>query len=317
MDEPALNPFLPLLEVLSWQRSNLTRLIDRVAQAHVKTILNEGVYGCEWKKRGLNENLSSLSKQPHRFNATIKDPECFSHTLAAVRDQDTRLIDFIRARAADHVAEAGETKIDLHRFISPLVVMVADEYRNGSHLFLKDLNQAISSIQATAPHAFTFLLRFVTRVELITEATPYFNSASNNMYPRRVQLINMHMARGDIETVANALVHEAIHSFLYLLELEIPLLMNEPRHLKLESPWTGNRISIHSYIHACFVWFGLSRFWKSDQVRKVFRPQDRERHFRAAMKGFLASDICEPLLELKESMHPWLVPAIRELQKRV
>jgi hypothetical protein len=32
--------------------------------------------------------------------------------------------------------------------------------------------------------------------------------------------------------------------------------------VRIVSPWSGRTLHIHSFLHACFVWFGLSRFWE-------------------------------------------------------
>src|SRR5205085_8852570 len=58
-----------------------------------------------------------------------------------------------------------------------------------------------------------------------------------------------------------ALVHEAIHQYLYRTELESGNFCDLSELRTYRSPWSGKRIPLHSLIHGSFVWFGLLGLW--------------------------------------------------------
>src|SRR5262249_36535502 len=60
---------------------------------------------------------------------------------------------------------------------------------------------------------------------------------------------------------AEALLHESIHQYLYKTERDCGNFCDLGEARTYRSPWSGNRIPLHSLIHACFVWYGLLGLW--------------------------------------------------------
>ena len=69
-----------------------------------------------------------------------------------------------------------------------------------------------------------------------------------------------------VGNIVDALVHETIHSLIYMIELFAPLCTDQRKALSHfgVSPWSGRTLDLHSLLHACFVWFGLWNFWNLD-----------------------------------------------------
>ena len=63
---------------------------------------------------------------------------------------------------------------------------------------------------------------------------------------------------------ADALVHEAIHAVVYRLELIEFLHLDDRASLAQQttSPWSGRSLTLRSFVHACFVWYGLWHLWQ-------------------------------------------------------
>ena len=86
--------------------------------------------------------------------------------------------------------------------------------------------------------------------------------------------------------IADSLVHEAIHSFIYVVEEEQPFIPDRAaaETVKLISPWSGRALELHAFLHACFVWFGMWQFWRRALGSGVF-PEARARRWMARSRA--------------------------------
>jgi hypothetical protein len=94
---------------------------------------------------------------------------------------------------------------------------------------------------------------------------------------------------------------------IYKLELADSLYTDESqaKQLTTVSPWSGRTLLLHSFVHACFVWYGLWRFWSlcqnvNDEVT-MFREQAR--------RGFLPGS---PLLGISSEAYNAIQPVVLE-----
>jgi HEXXH motif-containing protein len=139
-----------------------------------------------------------------------------------------------------------------------------------------------------------------------------FASSSWPDRPGVIGIVNAHRPDLPGERLVDALVHESIHSLLYLVEAREPFYLSSVarRAYTARSPWTGRDLSLHSYVHACFVWFGLWNFWRqasrdaeaaiiqnelANRARGGFRPRllaalgDGETLVAPAVRGAVAA----------------------------
>ncbi len=163
---------------------------------------------------------------------------------------------------------------------------------------LGKLIEARRLILDACPAAWGMVLQSARVIQLRRDPTnPSFaTSASCNTEIGRVVLLNAHLDSFDAPTIANALLHESIHGVVYGLEQIAPLLPTTDPHnsddLLVVSPWTGSRLHLHTYVHACFVWFGLASFWRA--LDRRLEPREA-RHLRRALSGFLDGAALRPL----------------------
>jgi hypothetical protein len=158
-----------------------------------------------------------------------------------------------------------------------------------------------------------------TQVISVARATPPpegVGSVSIRTRIGRMGLTNLHRERATVCWISNAIVHESIHSLIYKLELGGNLYtdVGAAHQITAVSPWTGRTIRMHSFVHACFVWFGLWCFWN---LAPAEYPEVAQ--FRAqAMKGFVSGCPLSGLsMEASATIQPRVCAAIREIHYRV
>ena len=132
----------------------------------------------------------------------------------------------------------------------------------------KKISQAFDLL-ATQSKSYLYLVREHTKIiVLCSDKDDYFTSASCNAEIGRTTLYNAHLETVTVAHITTALVHEAIHSFLYCVEQNCPFTTVEPDNdtTTMTSPWTGGKLNLHSYIHAFFVWWGIVRLWENSVI---------------------------------------------------
>jgi hypothetical protein len=157
------------------------------------------------------------------------------------------------------------------------------------------LRQAATTIAAVSGEAAAFVASFthlvVLRADPVDEAG--FRSGSLAGYPGLTILVNPHADRCSVEVMVDALVHEAIHGAIYTFEeIVAPLLSTRASdEIRLTSPWTGASLTIDSYVQACFVWYGLYRFWDRAILARAAAEPLAEPLRARARRGFLAQPV--------------------------
>ena len=151
------------------------------------------------------------------------------------------------------------------------------------------LERSINRIAGTSLDAHLLLLNVTRSIVLVSRTDPLrpFSSQSQRAVPGRTMLVfDSSLPHteppGDLGTarLADALIHEAIHSALDWWEIDVPLFPgDEPdATLRICSPWTGKQLPAQTFIHACFVWAGLRRFWSRPAAPLMFGAVASEHH---------------------------------------
>lgn len=121
------------------------------------------------------------------------------------------------------------------------------------------------------------------------------SSASWRFKPGMVGLANLQCDRWSAARVCDALLHEAIHSTIYKIELQ-ERLFHYSEAMEVEramSPWSGRDLAVSSFTHACFVWYGLWSFWAQDSSQDEEVLQLRERAYHGFRRGPILSYLTE------------------------
>ncbi|MDC0711063.1 hypothetical protein POL68_21510 [Stigmatella sp. ncwal1] len=139
-----------------------------------------------------------------------------------------------------------------------------------------------------------------------------YTSVSSRAFIGRVTLVNPQLSHIDVTALTGSLIHESIHAFLYMCELEAPIVQDweRVRGTLLVSPWTGGRLTLHTYLHASFVWYGLSRLWHLPKAEQVFPAEALAEHRARAAEGF-ARGILGPLEPVRHHVSPYVMEQLQ------
>lgn len=150
---------------------------------------------------------------------------------------------------------------------------------------LNEIFNRIERVSAATAHLIKQRVKVIIPLKRYEAGGP--GSTSQPRYPGRVLLRGVEV--GSFGSLASGLVHEAMHQVLYVLEWGGPFLVEDPdvREARARSEWTGRDLPLHSYIHACFIWYGLSTFWNLARSTDVFSPVDVQRQLDRSLAGFI------------------------------
>ncbi len=140
------------------------------------------------------------------------------------------------------------------------VALGAGEFRAA----VSRLSSALGLIESTCGPAMAMLDACLRVIAVARTPRPVGTiSISRPILPGMAGLADLHSERWSTEGVADALVHEATHALIYRLAFSAPLcsMRDADQDVRVVSPWTGHRLSVVSFVHAGFVWFGLWHFW--------------------------------------------------------
>lgn len=197
----------------------------------------------------------------------------------------------------------------------------ADFTTDEVYLVLRKLDEAILEISKVNMYLLDTLTCF-TRVIIVRKdvsCLDSFMSSSSHMYSGRTILVNPQLEKIDVAKIADALIHEMIHSLLYALELKYPFILDTTAvaDVHIRSPWTGNELTVSSYLHACFVWFGLWNFWKL-AINSRGLPKERIYTLIAiSSAGFKKGSLLDALEEISFALSPDVQQNIQRVQEIV
>ncbi|WAC62090.1 HEXXH motif-containing putative peptide modification protein [Pseudoxanthomonas sp. SL93] len=148
-----------------------------------------------------------------------------------------------------------------------------------------------------------------------------FTSGSTGQYVGRTCLTNVLAPGVDLAVLADALVHESIHSVLYMQEKMAPWVTDADVYSGVGygavSPWSGRTLTPRQFMQACFVWFGLYKFWTMPGAVKEFGNERAAAMAWDARKGFYRSDLVGLTSSWRHLTDPILIDCIYAMQKMV
>jgi hypothetical protein len=188
-------------------------------------------------------------------------------------------------------------------------------------LVQKRLLAAIEVLRNSCAHALNLVTALVEVLALrreLTDAKAFYSSTFWG-YAGLVRFANSHLPEADTAALTEALVHEATHCLLHVHEeLDGPFLrVDEAKHTTLESPWTGNKIQLISYVHACAVWYGLYWLWSTIGSKGGVPEAQAETLKRRAHSGFQYRPVSVGLVGFDHLLTESIRVFLRELEQRM
>lgn len=188
---------------------------------------------------------------------------------------------------------------------------------------LEQVHTAQNYIRNIDAYVNYFTLKF-TKVLILRcdlEKPNSFGSSSSGKYTGRTMLINPHRERVAGAVLVDGIVHETIHSILYMLEKKRPWLIDINLYfdesLYIESPWTGTQLRLRPFLQACFVWYGLLNFWSNPTTLSHISPPDALNMAKRAYVGFTKGSLVDIVRPWQKKLDDKLLEAINTLQKNV
>jgi hypothetical protein len=190
---------------------------------------------------------------------------------------------------------------------------------------IEKLMLAFDAVDAVSKEMSEFVSAYVSVIVIRAELS-YSNAFSSSSFlplPGLCLLCNSHLDAVTVQRLQEALVHEAIHCFLFLIEeVQKPLLRDPCWHDEtVSSPWTGTEIGLHSFVHASAVWYGMHRFWSYGLQLGMPRAQHFQSYYvrRIAMaeRGFKSSRFSETLNRVGAMLSDDALALVNSLQRTV
>jgi HEXXH motif-containing protein len=161
----------------------------------------------------------------------------------------------------------------------------------------EDMNDAIGRLRhslglvRSASEAAADLIESVIQVVILRQDGADPTGFGSSSWPGRAGLMALtNFQRHDLNDGwrADALVHESVHSLLYMIECHESFYTSETAGLGYHavSPWSGKALHLHSFVHACFVWFGLWCFWDGAAASRCFADSTVDFFRSRARRGF-------------------------------
>jgi hypothetical protein len=246
---------------------------------------------------------------PAQLAAFLAEPTSFAALASGVSGEATLL-------AAAELHFSGQAADNAWLLLDGPVAFGPDIPVCGQHPFSAEegaeqrhrVLEADGLLRRISPAAWDVVHRFAPIVVLRRDAArDEFLSSSSPRLPGRSVLINPQHA--GLAELAEALLHEAIHAVLNAEQLVRPFVLDHAglAAQPLRSPWSGNTIAADALLEACFVWFGLVRFWRCYTV-------DGDALLRRAAGGFLRGDPAALLSPYDASLARDVLPTIRSMQ---
>ncbi len=177
---------------------------------------------------------------------------------------------------------------------------------------------AINGIYETNKFAYYFTSMMIRTIMPRKDDINYtFKGSSNIGMIGRINLYNPHIKSIDHSVIATSLIHEAIHTCLYLCEEQIffarggDIAFNS----RIRSPWSNKLIDLNTFIHATFVWFGLYYFWVKEERLNHFTNKMRKYYIGFCKRGFIKRAALKKLENYRKYIHSDVYMALENMQR--
>ncbi len=264
------------------------------------------------RRSGTAPHVAELNRTGRQWTALAD--YCFDTTRGAWIQQRP-----VNGLSVD-VASPNVTALDADLRIGGGVYRYDDPTQEARALI--KVESALSALDAVGRGIAAFVRRFTLVAHLVTDsALGRFSSGSTNQYVGRSIFWNVHLPSVDVGTVAEALVHEAVHSLLYMNEAGSPWVVGPtgqpPEHDRICSPWSGAFLPVEPFLQACFVWYALLNFWDAARSSSAFPAERVRRGIRTARSGFLNGSLTSMVRAGEERIATDVLGLIRAIQADV
>jgi hypothetical protein len=147
-----------------------------------------------------------------------------------------------------------------------------------------------------------------------------FSSSSFGRHARMTLLGLANPASGDLAQLANALVHESIHTLLFMVEETNGEFVDHAKlgtSATIRSPWSGRELDLDSCVHACVVWYGLFWFWNRPTASALVSRRRQQEMADLAKMGFSAQPVSRGLSEFAGYLSAPILGLLHDMETRM
>ncbi|MFC5474604.1 aKG-HExxH-type peptide beta-hydroxylase [Paraherbaspirillum soli] len=190
--------------------------------------------------------------------------------------------------------------------------------RHDTNYACECLDAAVEILETSSPLGHSIFSMLATNLVLRTETSRPSEcwGATSGAAIGRIVVVNA-AAAAHPKALAEVLLHEATHCAIDCAELSRPLVQWHAASTAgntIPSPWTGNPLTPHAYIHACIVWVTLLEYWHC--YRRLYGEDEISRaRLLFIERGFKAMDGADHLGSMAGQMSdfaPQVVNLTRE-----
>lgn len=172
---------------------------------------------------------------------------------------------------------------------------------------------ALHEMNRACPQALSFVTSNVYSVTCHTFDGEPFLSGSERDRAGNISLVNVLSEDANVNKLCDALIHEAMHSYLYRMEHKHSFFVSAEFSCgpKIPSMWTGRPLKPTTFVHTFFIYYALFKFWVTaegvDQEKTCFDKGELESRLLFILGGFARFEQTRPHLGLEnllnESVH--------------
>lgn len=146
-----------------------------------------------------------------------------------------------------------------------------------------------------------------------------FTSASSRSFIGRALLLNVHAPRCNMAKLCTALIHEALHNFIYRIEWWHPIVLETDTSLNflVNSPWTGTPLRLQTYIHACFIHYAIFNFLRNGAANTCLPAKDIDALAASAESGFISGAYIRNLALIRKLVDTHVFSQMSELPRTI
>jgi hypothetical protein len=147
-----------------------------------------------------------------------------------------------------------------------------------------------------------------------------FSSSSFGRHARMMLIGLRNPESGDLAQLANSLVHESIHTLLFMFEETSGEFVDHAKpgnSATIRSPWSGRELDLDSCVHACVVWYGLFWFWNRPMASALVSRRRQQEMAELAQKGFLAQPVSRGLSEFAGYLSAPMLELLHAMEARM
>lgn len=286
-DEVSQSPFYEdrgfLISPEIW---NLSNRVDRNRQDYLRKFIRTAIYA-EAARAGQPERdrfpLWTVNGEYFiNQNASQPEPFVFEAPLLLGRVPMDFLSPYCAFLSNDQVGEPDDAEVTNYEFseIEALVGHFMD---------------TLAPVEEGYPQVARFIRDYTRHLVLKVNPNALFTSGSNKTFIGRTVVTGAEKISREL--LADAMVHEAAHSYLYMLEELQPWMpsweISNNMGLAVASTWTGNKITLVSFSQAIFIWYTLFHFWTGCRERGLYDPEFIEKRLQTIQDGFRKLDLDE------------------------